>query len=421
MCGIVGIISKNQNGFQHVHTSIFTEMLLADILRGSDSTGCFGVTRKGIVEILKADVHAADFIRLEQYDKFKTRIWRSYSAVIGHNRSATFGKISADNAHPFKDGNITLVHNGTISNSHKLKKNVEVDSMAIAHTINSNEVDKALESIDGPFALGWHDEKSKTINLARNNMSGGRPLHYIETSDAWIICSEPILGYWILARNRIKAIKYCEVPLNKIVQFNLEKLHSKPKEISYENFKYSWKPSKSYESKNVEASYPVPAVQTVLNGKFKAGDLILVKFDDYETQSDIPGIRLLGNPVFSDQTMDKNIQIRAWFTNLQEEAAMNLYCSDKILWSCIVHNTSFSGKNPIVWVNKIEKAEVRKSANNFVMSDKQFTSETLKNGCHRCNNRLLDFGKFDEMGLNTQNQITCPDCWKSDEKKIINA
>ena len=49
-------------------------------------------------------------------------------AIIGHNRSATIGNITKDNAHPFRKGDLVGVHNGTI---HSLKQsNGSTDSEA---------------------------------------------------------------------------------------------------------------------------------------------------------------------------------------------------------------------------------------------------------------------------------------------------
>ena len=58
MCGIVGLISKNKSGFEHWSSSLFTQLLQMDSIRGKDSTGVFGVDQQNKIDLLKGDTNA---------------------------------------------------------------------------------------------------------------------------------------------------------------------------------------------------------------------------------------------------------------------------------------------------------------------------------------------------------------------------
>src|SRR3990167_860810 len=209
MCGIVGIISKYSYGFPVNMDDYFTNMLVCDTIRGADATGVFGVDKDGNIDIVKGNADGYVFTKSADYAKFKKRIYSRYHIVIGHNRKATVGNSVPENAHPFREDPIVLVHNGTIYNADKLNKDVEVDSHAIAHALKEKDAKQALESIDGAFALVWYDQNQKTLNLTRNN---ARPLFLVEYEDCWILGSEPGLILWLSRRDNIREKVIMEVP-----------------------------------------------------------------------------------------------------------------------------------------------------------------------------------------------------------------
>ena len=200
MCGIVCVIRKDsKKSLYKDHTDIFKQMLYADALRGWDSTGIAAVRTNNMVHVVKdACPPASLFHRNEDHT------WiHGNQALVGHNRFATKGKTNKENAHPFKEEHITLVHNGTLKFHHHLK-NVEVDSHAITHSIVERGAKDTLEMLDGAFALVWFDAQTNLIHAARNNE---RPLHLLETEDLFILSSEQGLAQWICARNNVKIKK----------------------------------------------------------------------------------------------------------------------------------------------------------------------------------------------------------------------
>jgi hypothetical protein len=192
MCGIVGLIAKKSSGFYAPEADIFTDMLLMNQVRGLDGTGCFGVYQNKQAYLTKQGTNASNFVELMEYDKFKSKITRSFNMVFGHNRKATVGQISSANSHPFLEDNIILIHNGYIGNAQMFDQKAAVDSQALARGLNNKPAKEVLESIVGAYALVWYDKRDKTLRIARNPE---RPLWIAETERLWMVASEP----WMLA------------------------------------------------------------------------------------------------------------------------------------------------------------------------------------------------------------------------------
>lgn len=174
MCGIVGVLSAYQNGFNSAEADAFRDMLVIDSFRGLDSTGVFGVDNLANVRIVKAAQHGLDFVLQQAYEDFSKEMVRRGVFAVGHNRAATKGEINDKNAHPFYvDDKIVLVQNGTVRGDHKSlgkkTKDLEVDSEAVAHLINENEdIEKALQQLDSAYALVWFNVETETLHMIRN-------------------------------------------------------------------------------------------------------------------------------------------------------------------------------------------------------------------------------------------------------------
>lgn len=233
MCGIVGIISRGSFGFYQSQAQLLKGMLYADTLRGADSTGVFGVTKNGNVSILKSVLPGYEFVQTKEFDKFMSAMTRHYLVAIGHNRKATRGDIKPENAHPFKEEHITLVHNGVIWGEEQ--SGYEVDSHALTARIAKEGAVEALRDIRGAYAIVWYDKLKQQISFARNFQ---RPLWILEGKDIWILSSEPGIPLWLCQREKssnntwdpleIKAFK--EITPNAIYTFDLkESSRDKPR------------------------------------------------------------------------------------------------------------------------------------------------------------------------------------------------
>ena len=211
MCGLVAMVTKGKYGFQYKDKAMFEQMLYADALRGEDSTGVFSVNKYGNLKMLKSAKTSADFIRTKGFQDFSDKIFAESRMVVGHNRASTRGATIEENAHPFIEDHICLVHNGTL-HTHKELADTTVDSHAIATAIAKEGYQAVLPKINGAFALIWYDAKLKKMFVARNK---DRPLWVLQTKEADYIASEPDMLQWIYKRvyGKVGEAKFFSVDL----------------------------------------------------------------------------------------------------------------------------------------------------------------------------------------------------------------
>lgn len=178
MCGIVGYISTSEHIHEKAKRHFMRYALALDTLRGDDSTGIMTVRNKFTVDTLKTLLPGDTFVQTKEYHQKMKIGWAS----VGHNRAATKGSVTLENAHPFTFGPVTLVHNGTLfkagADLDTYDKSLAVDSMQIANALSQSATDKVpevLKEIDGSFALVWFDKRDESVNMARNT---DRPLHF---------------------------------------------------------------------------------------------------------------------------------------------------------------------------------------------------------------------------------------------------
>jgi glucosamine--fructose-6-phosphate aminotransferase (isomerizing) len=138
MCGLVGFISKNDLLHLKVKKHFMKYALAIDTLRGEDSTGIMRLNEKGKVETKHSILPGIQYVSTNSFDKYKVDAWASF----GHNRAATRGSVSRENAHPFTFGDVTLMHNGTLYGGGRsldtYDSNLDVDSMQIALALSKS-------------------------------------------------------------------------------------------------------------------------------------------------------------------------------------------------------------------------------------------------------------------------------------------
>ena len=155
MCGIIGYIGIKKA------QPILLNCLSKLEYRGYDSCG-IAVMAKGI-EVYK------DAVRVKALSKAVPAF--EGTVGIGHTRWATHGEPSRINAHPHCDctGRIAVVHNGTITNFHKLRERLtrgghilasQTDTEVLPHLIEEyyegdfvKAVERALGEVEGAYTM----------------------------------------------------------------------------------------------------------------------------------------------------------------------------------------------------------------------------------------------------------------------------
>jgi len=158
MCGIVGIVSNKS-----VSASIIGALKKLEY-RGYDSAGISTIS-KGQINEQKCSG------RVDNLEKILFQKPSNGELGIGHVRWATHGIPNQINAHPHSSEVVSVVHNGIIENSDKLRKeyqikgykfksqtDTEVITVMLTDFLKSNDlincIHKTLENLEGSFALG---------------------------------------------------------------------------------------------------------------------------------------------------------------------------------------------------------------------------------------------------------------------------
>ncbi len=157
MCGIIGY-----NGFRDADKVIIDGLKRLEY-RGYDSSGLAILGKKQ--QVYK------EVGEIKQLEKTITKTKTAGTIGLGHNRWATHGGVTKENAHPHISTNkkIAIVHNGIIENYIKLRENLikkgykfvsQTDSEVLAHLIEDNYKDDlekavflALKKVEGYYAL----------------------------------------------------------------------------------------------------------------------------------------------------------------------------------------------------------------------------------------------------------------------------
>lgn len=216
MCGIVAAVGKIGSNEERA----FKMLLEIDTIRGPHSTGVLSVLANGDMEFAKSVGTPWDLYDSKKFERmFNTKVHR---VLLGHNRHATKGAITAKNAHPFIHGTIGGVHNGTLTQQSLLADShrFEVDSENIFYHMNEHGVDDTVEKLNGAFALAWYDQASHTFNVTRNVE---RPLSYCFTEDGktMFVASEAWMLSVVLSKHVIKHKEIETLPIGKLLSVDV--------------------------------------------------------------------------------------------------------------------------------------------------------------------------------------------------------
>jgi hypothetical protein len=224
MCGIVGLMNYSARGGSAWTYKIFLNLLYADALRGMHGTGMFAVDLDGNMSRVKVGGPPNQLFNTKEFETMEKFV-RSNEIrfLVGHNRFATKGKKTTAHAHPFRDGHITLVHNGTLENYRHLPDHskYEVDSELLCHSIAVDGIDKTIQGLEGAWTIVYWDSKEKTLNFLRNEE---RPLAmaWHKGEKMFAFASEKEMLESIMTRNGYYAYEINEVPEDTLLSFSLD-------------------------------------------------------------------------------------------------------------------------------------------------------------------------------------------------------
>jgi len=279
------MISKSQSGLFSTDLDFFQNMLVCDSLRGEDSTGVFGIYKNRQARLFKVAAEPHMMFRCDEWADFRTKAISSMNIIVGHNRSATRGAVNSENAHPFNEGKILLVHNGTLHNQKDFNKEVEVDSHAITHALNERPAKEVLSEIDGAFAFVWYDREQGKLFIARNSE---RPLSFIETTGNIIFGSEgSMLEFLVNRRSTYTAPKAQSFPVGQLISFDLK---GNKTEEAFELYrpKYTGVTYNKPNDKVTPITTTTPSTGTV-SGLLTRGTKVLLKIDQLTQAKDTGG------------------------------------------------------------------------------------------------------------------------------------
>ena len=176
MCGIVGFFAVNPPSEKE--RKALRDLLYLDMLRGKDSTGVAFIRPN-----LKAEMYKCLGTpwHLEGFDDYVKTFKSPFKGFIGHNRLATKGQVSKENAHPFRCKHIIGVHNGTMTHLYKMKDyGTDTDSEQLFNNIADHGIDETWKNVYGAATIVFWNNQAKTLNIVSN---GERPFSFTFVKD----------------------------------------------------------------------------------------------------------------------------------------------------------------------------------------------------------------------------------------------
>lgn len=433
MCGIVGTITKVSNGFDRDDMTWFQQALIVDVLRGVDSTGLFMVTNDQDVSWAKVASHPLRLLQQKRTEViFNEASWKG-RALVGHNRKATVGNITNENAHPFAEGHIILVHNGSVSNATEVAKeagvDVEVDSHVIAHLLSTEkDIPAALAKLRGAFAVVWYNQKEHTLNLVRND---DRPLSIAESPRAIYFASEPEMLNWTLSR-RTGVTKFSEAKMlepNKVITFDLETGKSTSTDVEFKEYSYggfqnspisTTDTKSSVESGHSKTRSVVPS--TPATGEIpKENEIVAFKITAVEKQTN----RETGiTRHFVQGRSFRNQVFRGFISEADSVDKLDRFQPGNLCTGHVRHLVYRNGVLAAIWVDhlapsapsgpatQVETLAIR-TFNNLRLSNREWEKLCDEKTCSVCGGNLLHaWPKYTSVNTTGKlsDRIICPEC-----------
>lgn len=232
MCGIVGY-----TGRESVTDQLLDSLELLEY-RGYDSAGIATLNGEtGKVKLRKCAGRVKDLRKLCKKDK------KVSTCGIGHTRWATHGGVSDTNAHPHRNGDVLLVHNGIIENYEELKDHFmlhkelksQTDTEVVAAVLNRfyngnphEAIRETVKYLRGTFALVIMFRDQPDVIYAIRNVS---PIVAACNENGTMLASD-VVALGASAEKYIVVPEYVIMELHK-TEIKLFHLDGKPCEAEY--------------------------------------------------------------------------------------------------------------------------------------------------------------------------------------------
>lgn len=223
MCGLFGVVSSRTLTTKGLEA--FIDLGFVSSLRGKDSTGVMALERgkKGRFDnrILKEAANSVTFFSSGTTKNFLNHNRNKTVCLLGHTRTATMGKVTSLNAHPYRVNNIVGFHNGTC-NKFKPTSEEKTDSRMMFESIAGVGLDETIHSLwsNDAYCIVLYNEKDNTVQFVRNDK---RPLVFGTSKDGeTFYASEKQFIEIACGRNDIEITDYLVMPTELVYTFDVD-------------------------------------------------------------------------------------------------------------------------------------------------------------------------------------------------------
>lgn len=244
MCGLCGMAGP---ALRLWDLKTFRELLYVTNLRGGDGTGVarIGFGRDG-VRLKKMVYDASYFIGMDANSKSPIINSSGAAIYLGHCRSATVGKVTESNCHPFEVGSIVGAHNGTLIEKKYTSDPKRTDSEMMFTKMAETSIPSVLRDLyrSSAYAITAYDKRDGKLYLGRNRE---RPLFvaFIANRDVIFWASELDALRLIMTRNDEPVEKYYKLEADSLYSIRPGRISSKKVFENWDVEDVSYRPPKS--------------------------------------------------------------------------------------------------------------------------------------------------------------------------------
>ena len=299
MCGIFGLVTKENVFNNKVAKSIVNDLLLLSESRGKDSSG-IATVQSGEIIVYKEPLSASKFIKQDKFHNLFKSDFNKYS-LIGHARMETNGSFSlSNNNQPIVKDGIVTIHNGIIVNdeelwkTHKsLKREYQVDTEVynslLRHNLKSKNFLEALKvtlkELKGSYAFGSLFEDYNKLLLTTN--TGSLFTITDKENSFYIFVSEKIFGEAIIDKHfkhQKSELKLEQVETGHAVLLDLNSLNTINVNLTQKNkFSEVSKTKTNYKIKQIgKIITKVPIPQVIQSNHKQIGKIEKLIFNEHE-------------------------------------------------------------------------------------------------------------------------------------------